>query len=119
MLRTSAVILNTFDELEAPVIFKLTSLFSKIYTICPLHALSNVRINVNDDPSPSASATIILWKEDEDCITWLHSQPSNSVVFVSFGSMASFTHDQILEFWHGWVDSGKSFLLVIQSDLII
>ncbi|KAE8663028.1 UDP-glucosyl transferase 85A3, putative isoform 2 [Hibiscus syriacus] len=120
MLRASALILNTFDELEAPIISKLSSLFPKIYTIGPLHALSNVRINVNDDPSPLASSsTSILWKEDKDCITWLHSQPSKSVVFASLGSIASLTQEQILEFWHGLVDSGKSFLLVIRPDLII
>ncbi|GMJ12143.1 UDP-glucosyl transferase 85A3 [Hibiscus trionum] len=117
MLRASALILNTFDELEAPMLSKLASFFSKIYTIGPLHALSNVRIN--GDRSPLASTTGILWKEDQGCITWLDSRPSESVVFVSFGSIVKFTHDQMLEFWHGLVNSGKPFLWVIRPDSIM
>ncbi|GMJ12140.1 ARABIDOPSIS THALIANA UDP-GLUCOSYL TRANSFERASE 85A1 [Hibiscus trionum] len=117
MLRASALILNTFDELEAPVLSKLASFFSKIYTIGPLHALSNVRIN--GDRSPLASTTGILWKEDQGCITWLDSRPSESVVFVSFGSIVKLTHDQMLEFWHGLVNSDKPFLWVIRPDSII
>ncbi|XVE96982.1 hypothetical protein REPUB_Repub02eG0271100 [Reevesia pubescens] len=75
MPRASALILNTFDELERPMLSKLiNSFFSKIYTIGPLHALSNVRIK--DDPiSPLASTKSIEWKEDRGCITWLDSQP--------------------------------------------
>ncbi|XWS55625.1 hypothetical protein CRYUN_Cryun09bG0016900 [Craigia yunnanensis] len=96
---------------------KLSSFFSKIYTICPLHGLSNVLIK--DDPSPLASTKSIQWKEDRDCITWLDSQPSKSVVFVSFGSIVSFTHDQMLEFWHGLVNSGKPFLWVLRPNSII
>ncbi|XWS67154.1 hypothetical protein CRYUN_Cryun05aG0262900 [Craigia yunnanensis] len=117
MLRASALILNTFDELERPMLSKLSSFFSKIYTIGPLHGLSNVRIK--DDSSPLASTKSIQWKEDKGCITWLDSQSSKSVVFVSFGSIVSFTHDQMLEFWHGFVNSGKPFLWVIRPNSII
>ncbi|XWS67158.1 hypothetical protein CRYUN_Cryun05aG0263100 [Craigia yunnanensis] len=117
MLRASALILNTFDELERPMLSKLSSFFSKIYTIGPLHGLSNVRIK--DDSSPLASTKSIKWKEDKGCITWLDSQSSKSVVFVSFGSIVSFTHDQMLEFWHGFVNSGKPFLWVIRPNSII
>ena len=84
MLRASALILNTFDELERPMLSKLSSFFSKIYTVGPLHGLSNVRMK--DDQSPLASTKSIQWKEDTGCITWLDSQTSKSVVFVSFGS---------------------------------
>ncbi|XVE76470.1 hypothetical protein DITRI_Ditri12bG0175800 [Diplodiscus trichospermus] len=117
MLRASALIINTFDELERPILSKLSSFFSKIYTIGPLHALSDVRIK--DDLSPLASTKSIKWKEDRGCITWLDSQPSKAVVFVSFGSLVSLTHDQMLEFWHGLVNSDKPFLWVIRPDSII
>ncbi|KAK4833343.1 hypothetical protein QYF36_015161 [Acer negundo] len=43
MTRASALILNTFHELEAPVISRLNSIFTKIYTIGPLHALYKSR----------------------------------------------------------------------------
>ncbi|XVF76728.1 hypothetical protein PTKIN_Ptkin13bG0289900 [Pterospermum kingtungense] len=117
MMRASALILDTFDELEKPMLSKLSSLFAKVYAIGPLHALSSVRIK-DDDPSPLASTKSILWKEDKGCITWLDSQPSKSTVFVSFGSLVTSTHDQMLEFWHGLVNSGKPFLWVIRPNSI-
>ncbi|KAB1200272.1 UDP-glycosyltransferase 76F1 [Morella rubra] len=52
-------------------------------------------------------------------MTWLDSQPSKSVVYVSFGSLAMRTCDQLKELWHGLVNSGKPFLLVIRPDSIV
>ncbi|KAK8617222.1 hypothetical protein V6N13_080140 [Hibiscus sabdariffa] len=118
MRRASALILNTFEELEAPILFKLGSIFSKIYTIGPLHVLSNVRIK-DDNLTTLASTKSIRWQEDKGCITWLDSHPPKSVVFVSFGSLVTFTCEQMLEFWHGLVNSGKPFLWVIRSDSIV
>ncbi|MBA0697907.1 hypothetical protein Goari_021426 [Gossypium aridum] len=114
MRRASALILNTFEQLETPFISKLASIFSKIYTIGPLHCLSNA-----DDPTALASTKSIFWQEEKGCLTWLDSHPSKSVVFVSFGSVVTFTLDQMLEFWHGLVNSGKPFLWVIRSNAII
>lgn len=51
-------------------------------------------------------------------MTWLGSQPSRSVLYVSFGSFIKLSCDQILEFWNGIVNSGKGFLWVMRSDLI-
>ncbi|KAK3031070.1 hypothetical protein RJ639_035101 [Escallonia herrerae] len=59
-----------------------------------------------------------LWKEDRSCITWLDSQPSKSVIYISFGSLAVITKDQHMEFWHGVVNSGTRFLWVIRPDSI-
>ncbi|KAK1562529.1 hypothetical protein Q3G72_013429 [Acer saccharum] len=44
MTRASALILNTFNELEAPMISRLGSFYSKVYTIGPLHTLIKSRI---------------------------------------------------------------------------
>ncbi|KAG6745210.1 hypothetical protein POTOM_051855 [Populus tomentosa] len=41
MPRASGLILNTFDRLEASMISKLGSFFSKIYTLGPLQGLSD------------------------------------------------------------------------------
>ncbi|KAK3226251.1 hypothetical protein Dsin_006113 [Dipteronia sinensis] len=114
MTRASALILNTFHELEAPVISILNSIFTKIYTIGPLHALYKSRISQSD-----SSNCIGLWKEDKSCMTWLDSQPLRSVIYVSFGSLVNLTHLQALEFWYGLVNSGKQFLWVVRTDLIV
>ncbi|GLT92625.1 hypothetical protein SLE2022_104540 [Rubroshorea leprosula] len=115
MPRASALILNTFDGLEDPMISKLGSFFPTIYTIGPLPALLS---SVIKDSPPLPSTNSLLWKEDQDCMSWLDSQPLTSVVFVSFGSLVQLTLDQVLEFWHGLTSSGNRFLWVIRSDSI-
>ena len=45
-------------------------------------------------------------------MTWLDSQASRSVVHVSFGSIEALSRDQLLEVWHGLVNSGEPFLWV-------
>ncbi|XAR68881.1 7-deoxyloganetic acid glucosyltransferase [Bertholletia excelsa] len=115
MTRASALILNTFEELEAPFIHRLRSLFPKLYTIGPLHALLKAQAGDHAQSSDLSALT----QHDRSCLTWLDSQPSRSVVYVSFGSVAVLTRQQFLEFWHGLVNSGKPFLLVVRLDLLV
>ncbi|XVF08199.1 hypothetical protein REPUB_Repub06bG0205800 [Reevesia pubescens] len=115
MPRAFGMIMNTCDVLEAPMISKLGSFFTKIYTIGPLHGLTNTRIK---DLRTSASSKSFLYKEDRGCMSWLDSQSSKSVVFVSFGSVIGLTRDNVLEFGHGLVNSGKPFLWVIRPDSV-
>ena len=115
MTQTSAVILNCSDELEGPVVNHIAPHFRKIYTIGPVHALLRRRLGHDLDSShPSGN----LWNEDRSCMTWLDSQPSRSVIYVSFGSIVTVTRREIIEFWHGLVNSGKRFLWVVRSDMI-
>ncbi|KAK9290634.1 hypothetical protein L1049_008807 [Liquidambar formosana] len=116
MTRASALIINTFEELEAPVISKLGSLFPKVYTIGPLHTF--LKSHIKHSSSPSVSSNGSLWQQDRSCLAWLDSQPSKSVVYVSFGSLVSLTRDQMMEFWYGLVHSGKKFLWVIRPNSI-
>ncbi|CAN0926454.1 7-deoxyloganetic acid glucosyl transferase [Linum grandiflorum] len=112
MRRASGLILNSFDELEGPIISKLsTTIFPKTYPVGPLHGLSS---NVIKEEHSDGG----LWKEDKGCMTWLASQPSKSVIYVSFGSLVAFTETEFLEFWHGLVNSGKPFLWVIRPDSV-
>ncbi|TXG58720.1 hypothetical protein EZV62_016549 [Acer yangbiense] len=119
MTRASALILNTFHELEAPVISRLNSIFTKIYTIGPLHALYKSRTKDLMISQSDSSNGVGLWKEDKSCMTWLDSQPLRSVIYVSFGSLVNLTRLQTLEFLHGLVNSGKPFLWVVRPDLIV
>lgn len=84
MNRASTLILNTFEELEAPIIARLGSFLDKIYAIGPLHALLKTRIK---DSSQPISSYGILRKEDSSCMAWLNSQPLSSVIYVNFGSV--------------------------------
>ncbi|XP_059428677.1 7-deoxyloganetic acid glucosyltransferase-like [Corylus avellana] len=114
MIRTSALILNTYDDLEDPALSHIAPLFSRIYTIGPLTTLLKSRIE--HDISRSLSSSNNLWEADHSCMTWLDSQSLRSVVYVSFGSTGLMTRGQMMEFWHGLVNSGKPFLWVVRRD---
>ncbi|KAK3018970.1 hypothetical protein RJ639_003389, partial [Escallonia herrerae] len=115
MTRASALILNTFEELEAPMLYHLRSIFPKVYTVGPLHALLKSR---KTESSTICSSNGSLREQDQTCIAWLESQPFKSVIYVSFGSLAILTRDQLMEFWYGLVNSGTKFLWVMRPDLV-
>ncbi|XP_010908641.1 crocetin glucosyltransferase 2 [Elaeis guineensis] len=49
------------------------------------------------------------------CMQWLDSGPSNSVVYVSFGTVAALDPSQMVEIAFGLLNSGKRFLWVVRS----
>uniref|UniRef100_A0A9I9CGH9 Glycosyltransferase n=2 Tax=Cucumis melo TaxID=3656 RepID=A0A9I9CGH9_CUCME len=106
--KSHGLILNTFDELEAPFITNLSKIYKKVYTIGPIHSLLKKSVQTQYE----------FWKEDHSCLAWLDSQPPRSVMFVSFGSIVKLKSSQLKEFWNGLVNSGKAFLLVLRSDAL-
>ncbi|XP_059666349.1 7-deoxyloganetic acid glucosyl transferase-like [Cornus florida] len=114
--RAQAVIKNTFDELEGPILSQVRAHCPNLFSIGPLHAHLKARLAVETNSSPNSSSS--FWEEDRSCLTWLDSQPSKSVIYVSFGSITVVTRDQLLEFWHGLVNSGQRFLWVMRPDSI-
>ncbi|XP_047323612.1 7-deoxyloganetic acid glucosyltransferase-like [Impatiens glandulifera] len=119
--RAWGLILNTFEDLEGPALLQIRTQIPNVYTIGPLHAHSKIRlaetIEMKKDVVSSTSNS--LWKEDRSCISWLDSKPNNSVIYVSFGSLSILTREQLVEFWHGLVSSGKCFLWVIRPESIV
>ncbi|XP_047323300.1 7-deoxyloganetic acid glucosyltransferase-like [Impatiens glandulifera] len=120
--RAWGLILNTFEDLEGPVLLQIRTQIPNVYTIGPLHAHSKIRlaetIEMKRDVVSSTSNS--LWKEDRiSCMSWLDSKPNNSVIYVSFGSLSILTREQLVEFWHGLVSSGKCFLWVIRPESIV
>ncbi|CAA0826209.1 UDP-glycosyltransferase 85A1 [Striga hermonthica] len=109
---SSGLILNTFEDLEGPVLDQIRKCFSNLYTIGPLHALLEARLG-------SVERSSSLWEEDRGCLAWLDSQPPKSVIYVSFGSITMLTRDELLEFLHGLVNSGKRFLWVVRPDSVV
>jgi hypothetical protein len=71
MTQGSPLILNTFNNLEAPILSHLAPLFSKIYTIGPLNAL--LRSCIGEDALRVVSSSSNLWEADRSCMTWLDS----------------------------------------------
>ncbi|XP_050907654.1 7-deoxyloganetin glucosyltransferase [Lathyrus oleraceus] len=112
--RASAIVFNTFNELESDVLQALSSMLPSLYTIGPLPLLLN-QIGHNHLQSLGSN----LWKEDTKCIDWLESKEPESVIYVNFGSIAVLTPEQLLEFAWGLANSKKPFLWIIRPDLVI
>ncbi|XP_062014118.1 7-deoxyloganetic acid glucosyltransferase-like [Rosa rugosa] len=114
--RDLALILDTINELDAPCLSHMANMFPKIYTLGPLHSLLHSQIG---DVSRSLASHGGLWKVDPNCMIWLDSQPTKSVLYVSFGTLVTLTRTQIIEFWYGLVNSGHPFLWVVQSEITL
>ncbi|KAL4576245.1 hypothetical protein LXL04_012336 [Taraxacum kok-saghyz] len=113
--RAYGLILNTFDDLEGPIVSQIRTFCPNVYTIGPLHAHLKFKLTQAGKSSSSNS----LLKEDTSCIPWLDSQPPKSVIYVSFGSLAIMTKEQYVELWHGLLNSGCPFLWVIRGNSVL
>nr|QCD16736.1 saffron-like protein [Crocus sieberi] len=108
--RGRALILNTTESIDSLSLRHVRSICPTTYTLGPFHVLLR---NIKDE-SHSAS----LSEEDRSCIAWLDSKPDKSVVYVSFGSLATMPREAFLEFQQGLLDSGYYFLWVIRPDMV-
>lgn len=111
-VRAHALVLNTFEDLEGSILSQLRTKIPNIYTIGPLHAHLKAQTELETTSSNS------LWEEDKSCIKWLEDQPFKSVLYVSFGSIATVTKEQLMEFWYGLVNSEQRFLWAIRPDSV-
>ncbi|KAH1213395.1 7-deoxyloganetin glucosyltransferase [Glycine max] len=110
----SAIVFDTFDELERNAMNGLSSMLPFLCTIGLFPLL------LNQSPQNNfASLGSNLWKEDPKCLEWLESKESESVVYVNFGSITVMSAEQLLEFAWGLANSKKPFLWIIRPDLLI
>ncbi|XP_028789225.1 7-deoxyloganetic acid glucosyltransferase-like [Neltuma alba] len=112
--QAKAVLMNTFEDLEGPVLSQLRHHFPNLYTLGPLHVL----LNSKKASKTAAAASGREEEKDRTCMRWLDAQPPKSVIYVSFGSVAVYTRAQLMEIWHGLMNSKKPFLWVIRPDLV-
>ncbi|GJV03457.1 7-deoxyloganetic acid glucosyltransferase-like protein [Tanacetum coccineum] len=111
--QAQGLILNTFEHLDGLILPHLRKLCPNIYTIGPLHSLHKARLVSNMTPTiPEITFSNSVWKEDRTCLVWLDQHPPKTVVYVSIGSLAILTFDQLIEIWYGLVNSKKPFLWV-------
>ncbi|KAH7301205.1 hypothetical protein KP509_23G016200 [Ceratopteris richardii] len=61
--------------------------------------------------------TVSLWPEDDACLEWLNAQKPRSVLYVSLGSIAILSKEQLHEVAIGLEASGLSILWVVRDDL--
>ncbi|KAH6787223.1 UDP-Glycosyltransferase superfamily protein [Perilla frutescens var. hirtella] len=106
---SSGLIWNSFEELEEMAIAKLQQEFEiPIFPIGPFHKHS----------SSASSSSSSLIAEDHSSISWLDKQEPNSVIYISFGSIAAIDEDEFLEVAWGLANSKHPFLWVVRPGLI-
>ncbi|XP_057789007.1 7-deoxyloganetic acid glucosyl transferase-like [Salvia miltiorrhiza] len=116
IVRAQAVIFNTFDDLEGPIVSLMLEKLPRIFTIGPIHEQQKSRLM--EKKSKASIVAGNFWAEDRSCIDWLNAQPRRSVIYVSFGSITVVTREQLMEFWHGLVNSSQRFLWVMRQDSV-
>lgn len=105
------VLVNTFEELEGREAAAALSVSG-----CPAVAVGPVFLPaflLGRNESVKSS----MWEEDESCLKWLDMHPPDSVLYVSFGSYAVKSQQQLEEMALGLEASGQPFLWVLRSDL--
>ncbi|KAF2296196.1 hypothetical protein GH714_036685 [Hevea brasiliensis] len=78
--QSQALIINTFEELEGPILSQIRIRYPKIYTIGHLHEHLKTKLT-SIEKQESYSSSNSLWQVDRTCITWLDNQPSQSVLY--------------------------------------
>ncbi|PPS19496.1 hypothetical protein GOBAR_AA01091 [Gossypium barbadense] len=116
--QADALIFNTTDELDQPILSQIRTKCANIYPIGPLHAQLNTRLKAKHGESFDQFSNT-LGEEDKSCIPWLDKQPNRSVIYVSFGSITSTSRDQLVELWYGLLNSKTKFLFVVRPDSVI
>ena len=112
--KASGIVVHTFNALEQEVLDALSTMFPRVHAIGPLQPLLN---HIPNDPLESAGYS--LWKEESECLQWLNSKASNSVIYVNFGSVTVITPQQLVEFGWGLANSKHPFLWIIRPDLVV
>jgi hypothetical protein len=102
----SGLIWNSFEEIERDALSKLSQVFTvPIFHIGPFHKYF-----------PASSSSLIT--PDQSCISWLDTQTPNSVLYVSFGSLAAVNETEFLEMAWGLLHSNQPFLWVVRPGLV-
>ncbi|XP_074568780.1 anthocyanidin 5,3-O-glucosyltransferase-like [Curcuma longa] len=104
-----AILINSFDQFEAEAIETLRSgvcvpgrRMPSVYCVGPLVVDASGDIGERKGDTPA-------------CLAWLNAQPRGSVMFLCFGSMGSFSVDQLKQIATGLERSGQRFLWVIRA----
>lgn len=105
--KASALVFNTFKELEELELSKLIDeqFLMPIFAIGPFHKYFS-----------AASSSLLT--QDRSSISWLDTQAPNSVLYVSFGSVAVMDEKSLLEVAWGLANSEQPFLWVVRPGLV-
>lgn len=104
--KAGAIIWNSFKELEELELATLKNEFPNQHILIgPFHKYFH------------ASSSSLL-AQDQTSISWLDKHPHNSVLYVSFGSLANIEESEFLEIAWGLANSKQPFLWVVRPGSI-
>ncbi|EFJ07309.1 hypothetical protein SELMODRAFT_22868, partial [Selaginella moellendorffii] len=97
-------LVNSFDDLEKEQFDQLHKKFTSIVAAGPF--------------IPSKEYSRSVWEQELCCMNWLDEQPPQSVLYISFGSLATLSLNDTQELANGLEQSEYAFLWVARLDLI-
>ncbi|TKY66276.1 UDP-glycosyltransferase 74E1 [Spatholobus suberectus] len=103
------ILCNSFYELEKEVADWTMKIWPKFRTIGPSIPSMFLDKQTKDDENNGVPQFT-----SEECMKWLDDKSKEFVVYVSFGSMAVLSEEQIEEIVYGLRDSGSYFLWVVR-----
>ncbi|KAM5570551.1 UDP-glycosyltransferase 74B1-like [Rosa sericea] len=105
------VFCNSFEELESELVNEMLGLWPLVM-IGPMVPSAYLDQQIDGDKAYGAS----LWEPTTDkCIKWLDKKPPQSVIYISFGSMANIAAKQVEEIAWGLKASDQHFLWVVKE----
>ncbi|KAK0588245.1 hypothetical protein LWI29_036600 [Acer saccharum] len=105
------VFCNSFEELESELVKTMLGHWP-LKMVGPLVPSAYLDQQIEGDSAYGAS----LWKSTSDqCTKWLDGKPENSVIYVSFGSMADIASKQVEEIARGLKASNRPFMWVARD----
>ncbi|KAL4578402.1 hypothetical protein LXL04_014525 [Taraxacum kok-saghyz] len=104
------ILVNSFSELEVESFRAIEKIeYLPIGPLIPSEYLDG------ENSSDNSLGEDFFDKSEDDYIQWLNTKPKSSVVYVSFGTIASFSVDQMEEIATGLLEIGRPFLWVIRD----
>ncbi|CAN4112173.1 unnamed protein product [Withania somnifera] len=108
--KSYGVIFNSFYELEPDYVEHYTKVLGrKNWAIGPLSLCNR---DIEDKAERGKKSSI----DKHECLKWIDSKKSSSIVYVCFGSVANFTTSQLQELALGLEASGQDFIWVVRTD---
>ncbi|XP_058205765.1 UDP-glycosyltransferase 74G1-like [Rhododendron vialii] len=106
------VLFNTFYDLEEEVVDWMAKQWRMIRTIGPTIPSMYLDKQLPDDREYGLS---LFKPKSTECMNWLNTKPANSVIYISFGSMAELETEQFEEIAWGLEVTDYSFLWVVRD----
>ncbi|GJN38731.1 hypothetical protein PR202_gb27800 [Eleusine coracana subsp. coracana] len=103
----ATVLVNSCQDLELGA---LAAVEEAAYDVLPVGPVLPSSGNGND-------AGIFKQDEAANYMDWLGSKPADSVVYVSFGSLAAMGKEQLDELIRGLEETGRPYLCVVRKDI--